>query len=106
MSAGRGSSPGVQQVGAMGSSGQALSLPCHRARAGTAPAVACPSSWLLIELGVAFCVSCHKQLILWRVLEGSEIHLEPVREFSVSTINPLWIYQVPGEYSAIPSPII
>lgn len=31
---------------------------------------------LLIELGVVFCLSCHKRLILWRVLEGSEIHLE------------------------------
>lgn len=80
-----------------------LSLPCHRGWAGTSP-VLFPQS--LIELGVAFRVSCHKQLILWRVLEGSEIHLERVREFSVSTINPLWIYQVPGEYSAIPSLII
>lgn len=31
---------------------------------------------LLIELGVVFCLSCHKRLILWRVLEGSEIRLE------------------------------
>lgn len=30
----------------------------------------------LTELGVVFCLLCHKRLILWRVLEGSEIHLE------------------------------
>lgn len=28
----------------------------------------------LTELGVVFCLPCHKRLILWRVLEGSEIH--------------------------------
>lgn len=50
-------------------------------RAGLAHPLLCPVLYLsqgllLIELGLAFCVSCHKQLILWRVLEGSEIHLE------------------------------
>lgn len=80
VSAARGSSPGEQQVGAMARQGQLrLCHLCHtrpQGWAGTSPAVACPLSQLLIELGVAFCVSCHKQLILWRVLEGSEIHLE------------------------------
>lgn len=43
------------------------------------------SEGLLIELGVDFlCVlSQTRRVILRRVLEGSEIHLERVREFSV-----------------------
>lgn len=93
VSGARGSSPGVQQVGAMARQGQ-LSPGSVTAVSQEAPGLGwhvpcCGLSFisvqgpLLIELGVAFCVSCHKQLFLWRVLEGSEIHLERVREFSV-----------------------
>lgn len=93
VSGARGSSPGVQQVGAMARQGQ-LSPGSVTAVSQEAPGLGwhvpcCGLSFisvqglLLIELGVAFCVSCHKQLFLWRVLEGSGIHLERVREFSV-----------------------